>query len=45
MYVDERENYSETELKNRASVNEQQQLGKPGKAASDSHLLPRVIYE
>ena len=41
MYVDECENYSETELKNRASVYEQRQFN----AVQDSRLLPRVIYE
>ena len=51
MYVDARDNYSETELKNRASVRELQQFdareaaGRPGKATSDSSLLPHVIYE
>ena len=48
MYIDARGSYSETELKNRASVYDQpprEAAGKPGKAASDSSLLPRVIYE
>ena len=43
-------NYSETELKNRASVWEQRQFdapqaaGLPAKAAGDSRLLPHVVF-
>ena len=51
MYVDARDNYSETELKTErvfassGSLTPREAVGRPGKAASDSRLLPRLIYE
>ena len=51
MYVDARDNYSETELKTErvfvrsGSLMPREVAGRPGKAASNSRLLPGVIYE
>ena len=51
MYVDARDNYSETELKKQqvfassGSLTPREAAGMPGKAASDSRLLPRLIYK
>ena len=51
MYVDARDNYSETELKSErvfassGSMMPREAAGKPGKAASDSCLLPCLIYK
>ena len=51
MYVDARDNYSETELKTErvfassGSLTPREAAGRPGKAESDSRLLPRLRYE
>ena len=52
MYVDAHDNYSETELKkteqvfaSSGSLTPREAAGMPGKAMSDSSLLPCIIYE